>query len=117
MSSVEQLLDCAVSAWYPRFQRVAFKTVIVPLPQPVVDWLVSDGLHLPDDSQAVRATCAAVWHRRQEPLPRSGGTCAATRPPPSPPPPTSLFFPADCEAGATGRVCHRGRLPGVVERG
>ena len=54
MSGVQELLDCQIANWYPRFQRVTFKTVILPLPQPVLDWLVSDGLHLPADSQAVR---------------------------------------------------------------
>ncbi|EFN57174.1 hypothetical protein CHLNCDRAFT_21599, partial [Chlorella variabilis] len=52
MAGVQELLDCMISSWYPRFQRVTFKTVILPLPQPVLDWLVSDGLHLPPDSQA-----------------------------------------------------------------
>lgn len=56
MAGVQQLLDCMISSWYPNFQRTTFKTVILPLPQPVLDWLVSDGLHLPDDSQAVRRT-------------------------------------------------------------
>ena len=53
MSGVQELLDCQIANWYPRFQRVTFKTVILPLPQPVLHWLVSDGLHLPADSQAV----------------------------------------------------------------
>ncbi|KAL4425346.1 hypothetical protein ABPG75_009362 [Micractinium tetrahymenae] len=52
MAGVQQLLDCMISSWYPTFQRATFKTVILPLPQPILDWLVSDGLHLPDDSQA-----------------------------------------------------------------
>ena len=53
MAAVQQLLDCMVSSWYPRFARATFKTVLVPLPQPVLDWLVADGLHLPEDTQAV----------------------------------------------------------------
>lgn len=55
MAGVQQLLECMISNWYPSFQRATFKTVILPLPKSVLDWLVSDGLHLPDDSQAVRA--------------------------------------------------------------
>jgi len=53
MAAVQELLDCMISRWYAVFQRVTFKTVLLPLPQPVLDWLVADGLHLPEDSQAV----------------------------------------------------------------
>lgn len=53
---VQELLACQISSWYPAFARVTFKTAILPLPPPVADWLVSDGLHLAPDSQAVR-TC------------------------------------------------------------
>jgi hypothetical protein len=53
MSGVHELLDCQIANWYPRFQRVTLKTVILPLPQPVLDWLVGDVLHVPADSQAV----------------------------------------------------------------
>lgn len=67
MAGVQQLLDCMISRWYPNFQRATFKTVILPLPQPVLDWLVSDGLHLPDDSEAVRTpidgNAAVAWAR------------------------------------------------------
>lgn len=55
MAAQQQLLDCQISRWYPQFQRVTFRTVLVPLPQPVLDWLVSDGLHLAPDTQAVSA--------------------------------------------------------------
>lgn len=53
MAALQQLLDCRIGSWYPQFARVTFKTVLLPLPQPVVDWLVSDGLHLAPDTQAV----------------------------------------------------------------
>lgn len=55
MAGVQELMDCMISNWYPRFAKVSFKTVILPLPQPVLDWLVSDGLRLPADNQAVSA--------------------------------------------------------------
>ena len=51
---VQALVDCMIGNWYPTFSRVTFKTVILPLPQPVLDWLVSDGLHVEADTQAVR---------------------------------------------------------------
>ena len=50
---VRDLLAFQISSWYPAFARVTFKTVILPLPPAVTDWLVSDGLHLAPDSQAV----------------------------------------------------------------
>lgn len=53
-SPLQQLLDCRISAWYSRFACVTFRTVVLPLPQPVADWLVADGLHLPEGNQAVR---------------------------------------------------------------
>lgn len=55
MAGVQQLLDCMISSWYPQFERVTFKTALLPLPPPVLEWLVSDGLQLPEDSQAVSA--------------------------------------------------------------
>ena len=62
---VQELLACQISAWYPAFARVTFKTVVLPLPAAVADWLVADGLHLAPDSQAVsaeRPPCNARIH-------------------------------------------------------
>lgn len=48
------LLECAVSSWLPMFRHLAHATRIVPVDQDIVDWLVSDGISVPADSQAVR---------------------------------------------------------------
>jgi hypothetical protein len=58
MAAVQELVDCMISNWYSRFQRATFRTILIPLPQPVVDWLVSDGLHMPADSEAVSVRAA-----------------------------------------------------------
>ena len=92
MAALQELLDCRISAWYPQFARVTFKTALLPLPQPVLDWLVSDGLHLPADSQAVSlellGMLAQAWrasrrHRHRLPPPclhRSHSTVCQARP-------------------------------------
>ncbi len=74
---VRDLLAFQISSWYPAFARVTFKTVILPLPPAVTDWLVSDGLHLAPDSQAVsremlgmdcvHAICAGRAQRTRRP--------------------------------------------------
>lgn len=50
----QALLDCAIQSWYEAFKAVTFRSVLLPLPQEFLDWLVSDGLYLPEDSEAVR---------------------------------------------------------------
>ncbi len=42
-----------ISSWYPRFQQVTHRTIILPLPQSFLDWLLSDSIHLPEDAMAV----------------------------------------------------------------
>ena len=49
----DDLACCRVSAWLPLFRGVTFKTVLLPLPQEFVDFLVADGVHLAEDSEAV----------------------------------------------------------------
>lgn len=63
----QALLDCMIQSWYATFKDVTFRSVLLPLPQEFLDWLVSDGLYLPEDSEAVRRG--------------RGGTCAARRSP------------------------------------
>lgn len=53
MGNVQELLDCRIAQWHPAFSHVAFKMVILPLPQHFVDWLVSDGVYVPTESAAV----------------------------------------------------------------
>lgn len=50
----EELAACAITAWYPHFRHVTFKTVLLELPQEFLDFLVADGVHLHEDSEAVR---------------------------------------------------------------
>ena len=127
MSGVQELLDCQIANWYPRFQRVTFKTAILPLPQPVLDWLVSDGLHLPADSQAVSNDALSPHPCRTLPRlgqqQRAGGAHAALAAAQAggdrrreSQPGTSMPLPAVCQAGRAGPIRHRGRLPGVAER-
>ncbi|XP_007504021.1 cell division cycle protein 123 homolog isoform X2 [Monodelphis domestica] len=39
----EQVLHCQFSAWYPLFRNLTIKSVILPLPQNVKDYLLDDG--------------------------------------------------------------------------
>ncbi|XP_059510814.1 cell division cycle protein 123 homolog isoform X2 [Stegostoma tigrinum] len=39
----EQVLRCQLSAWYPLFKRLTIRSVILPLPQNVIDYLLDDG--------------------------------------------------------------------------
>ncbi|XP_023617727.1 cell division cycle protein 123 homolog isoform X3 [Myotis lucifugus] len=39
----EQVLHCQFSAWYPLFRNITIKSVILPLPQNVKDYLLDDG--------------------------------------------------------------------------
>ena len=42
--------NCSFSAWYPSFEKVTFKSVVLPLPQDVVAYLSPEednGLFLP----------------------------------------------------------------------
>ena len=64
MTTVEHILSCSVEAWYPRFKTFSFRSRIVPLPKSFVDYLVQDGIYLPEGNSAVRfrlsRTCAAL---------------------------------------------------------
>ena len=51
------LAACAISSWYPAFRHVTFKTVLIDLPQDFLDYLVADGVHLAEDSEAVSPSC------------------------------------------------------------
>ncbi|KAL7828188.1 hypothetical protein AOLI_G00313400 [Acnodon oligacanthus] len=39
----EQVLRCQFSAWYPLFKALTIKSLILPLPQNVIDYLLDDG--------------------------------------------------------------------------
>ncbi|XP_043570091.1 cell division cycle protein 123 homolog isoform X1 [Chiloscyllium plagiosum] len=39
----EQVVSCQLSAWYPLFKKLTIRSVILPLPQNVIDYLLDDG--------------------------------------------------------------------------
>ncbi|XP_018409222.1 PREDICTED: cell division cycle protein 123 homolog isoform X1 [Nanorana parkeri] len=39
----EQVVNCQFSAWYPKFKRLSIRSVIIPLPENVKDYLLDDG--------------------------------------------------------------------------
>eukprot|EP00887_Chlorella_sp_A99_P003503 scaffold7.g3503.t1 len=53
MGSVQELLECSIARWHPAFKHVTFSTVVLSLPQHFVDWLVADGVHLQEESEAL----------------------------------------------------------------
>lgn len=52
--SIEDLKACCIHNWYPYFSKYSFKTRLIPIPQNVAEWLVDDGVILPDLDRAVR---------------------------------------------------------------
>lgn len=74
------IIRCQIQEWYPRFHRVSIKTILHPLPEPFVDFLLDDGgLFLPKTSSSdgedalpsrVRITCpdlqAEDYHHWEE---------------------------------------------------
>ncbi|KAJ1966034.1 hypothetical protein GGI12_000352 [Dipsacomyces acuminosporus] len=46
----QDVLNCIFSSWYPQFRQVTFKSeIITPLDRPFIDYLLSDGIVLPDN--------------------------------------------------------------------
>uniref|UniRef100_A0A6I8SD83 Translation initiation factor eIF2 assembly protein n=1 Tax=Xenopus tropicalis TaxID=8364 RepID=A0A6I8SD83_XENTR len=39
----EQVLNCQFSQWYPRFKKLSIRSVVIPLPENVKDYLLDDG--------------------------------------------------------------------------
>jgi hypothetical protein len=39
---------CSIAYWYPIFSDITFRTILLPLSDAVADWLVQDGITLPD---------------------------------------------------------------------
>uniref|UniRef100_A0AAR2LZ66 Translation initiation factor eIF2 assembly protein n=1 Tax=Pygocentrus nattereri TaxID=42514 RepID=A0AAR2LZ66_PYGNA len=39
----EQVVNCQFSVWYPLFKKLTIKSLILPLPQNVIDYLLDDG--------------------------------------------------------------------------
>lgn len=53
MAHAEQVLNCSFDRWHPTFQAVAFRAQVVPLPKEFVEYLVEDGVYLPENNAAV----------------------------------------------------------------
>ena len=43
---------CSIGSWYPRFSDCTFRTEIIPISPAIADWLVQDGITLPDVDSA-----------------------------------------------------------------
>ena len=55
-----EVLECQIQRWYPRFKNVTVKTEILDLPEGFRSYLLSDGVFLPKNSQVVRDD---LWDR------------------------------------------------------
>ena len=53
MAHAEQVLNCSVDRWHPAFQAVSFRSRFVPLPKEFVEYLIEDGVYLPEHNAAV----------------------------------------------------------------
>ena len=51
---VEDVLTCSFSRWYPTLKKTTFRSVIIPLPQEFIDYLLADNLVLPKNASAGR---------------------------------------------------------------
>jgi len=50
----EDVRRCEIQAWYPDFRRHSLRTLILPLPEEFISFLMrDDGLYLPKDSLAI----------------------------------------------------------------
>ncbi|KAL0048552.1 hypothetical protein WJX82_005697 [Trebouxia sp. C0006] len=53
MSTAHHVLSCSFAQWYPVFKSVSFRSQVVTLPKKFVDYLVQDGVYLPDSNSAL----------------------------------------------------------------
>ena len=60
MAHAEQVLNCSFDRWYPAFQAVSFRSQFVPLPKEFVEYLVEDGVYLPENNAAVSVAGATT---------------------------------------------------------
>jgi len=42
----DEVLACAFGAWYPRFRSVTYKSEVISLPEPFVEYLLADGINV-----------------------------------------------------------------------
>ena len=48
-----EVLACQVSSWYPRFKHLAYRSMLLDLPDEFAAYLQQDGVHLAAGSSAV----------------------------------------------------------------
>uniref|UniRef100_A0A3Q3F072 Translation initiation factor eIF2 assembly protein n=1 Tax=Labrus bergylta TaxID=56723 RepID=A0A3Q3F072_9LABR len=53
----EQVVNCQFSVWYPIFKKHSIKSVILPLPQNVIDYLLDDGTLVVSGGKRHKQTC------------------------------------------------------------
>lgn len=53
MVTTDELIACSISSWLPHFERNTFPTILIPLPDDFIEWLLEDGVMLPESSIAV----------------------------------------------------------------
>lgn len=58
MATADQVLQCSFERWYNKFESVSFRSRIVQLPPDFVDYLVQDGVYLPEQNSAVSCDTA-----------------------------------------------------------
>ncbi|KAI9328274.1 cell division cycle protein [Obelidium mucronatum] len=51
--TVQQVMNCSFSSWYPRFKKVTLASEVIPVPQAFLDYLNQDGVFLPLDSNGL----------------------------------------------------------------
>uniref|UniRef100_A0A3P9K6K6 Translation initiation factor eIF2 assembly protein n=1 Tax=Oryzias latipes TaxID=8090 RepID=A0A3P9K6K6_ORYLA len=54
----EQVVNCQFSAWYPIFKKHTIKSLILPLPQNVIDYLLDDGTLVWSDDETTTTVTA-----------------------------------------------------------
>lgn len=48
------ILNCQIGSWYRSFEQVTYRTRLIELPDSFVEYLLQDGVFLPEQSAAVR---------------------------------------------------------------
>uniref|UniRef100_A0A0C9QQW9 TSA: Wollemia nobilis Ref_Wollemi_Transcript_13542_1689 transcribed RNA sequence n=1 Tax=Wollemia nobilis TaxID=56998 RepID=A0A0C9QQW9_9CONI len=60
-----EILACQIQEWYPSFNSVSLKTIVIPLPEPFIEYLLDDGgLFLPktaSDEDALPSRVKVTW--------------------------------------------------------
>jgi len=50
---VRAVLNCQIGSWYAAFEHVTYRTRLIELPNTFVEYLLADGVYLPERSAAV----------------------------------------------------------------